>query len=98
MMNRKPIFKQNIISKEEIDKFQKEKLKKNREKMYKTTGLINKLIVFQSLYKISNDVKDKISSFYNSKNKTLLEEHKLIKPKLKIESKILCNWKHKKSY
>ena len=71
MMNRKPIFKQNIISKEEIDKFQKEKLKKNREKMYKTTGLINKLIVFQSLYKISNDVKDKISSFYNSKNKTV---------------------------
>ena len=37
--------------------------------------------------KIPNDVKGKILSFYNSKNKTLLEEQKLIKPKLEIESK-----------
>ena len=55
--------------------------------MYKTTGLINNLIIFQRLYKIPNDVKGKILSFYNSKNKTLLEEQKLIKPKLEIESK-----------
>lgn len=34
-MNRKPIFKQNIISKEEIDKFQKEKLKKREKKCIK---------------------------------------------------------------
>ena len=55
--------------------------------MYKTTGLINNLIILQRLYKIPNDVKGKILRFYNSKNKTLLEEQKLIKPKLEIESK-----------
>lgn len=34
-MNKNPIFQQNIISKEEIDKFQKEKLKKERKKCIK---------------------------------------------------------------
>ena len=89
LKNGKSIFKQFIISKDEMDKFEQEELKKEKKIVKNSwfSWLIN--YVPTPMIKIASDSKDKILILYNSKTNKVIRgsRKKVSKLKIREESK-----------